>query len=86
MHFCLVHRKKDVEALERMRRRFFSGYHDRRVRARRRCWTSMDSFLWSIRREGGYIHIYMIEAYKIMRVRDRVESQDLFSQGGNVKD
>lgn len=34
----------------------------------------------------GYIYIYMIEAYKIMRVRDRVESQDLFSQGGNVKD
>lgn len=38
--------------------------------------------------KGGYIYIYiyMIEAYKIMRVRDRVESQDLFSQGGNVKD
>lgn len=34
----------------------------------------------------GDIYIYMIEAYKIMRVRDRVESQDLFSQGGNVKD
>lgn len=34
----------------------------------------------------GGIYIYMIEAYKIMRVRDRVESQDLFSQGGNVKD
>ena len=80
MQFWSPHYQKDLEALERVQRRFtrmlpgLKGFdYEERL-------NKLGLFSLERRRLRGDL----IEVYKIMRGMDRVDRQRLFSQGGSV--